>query len=94
LRIELPKPGKAGQFTQFHNPALSDPRSNTRLRLTLEEKMAVALGTVACILEERQPDGSTWRGGGRLITVPSAIVGTGAAAAGAGPAASVTQCVR
>lgn len=94
LRLELPKPGKAGEFTKFHNPALSDPRSNTRIRLTLEEKMAIGLGTVECILEERQPDGSIWRGAGRKITVPAAIAATGAAAAGAGPNASVTQCVR
>lgn len=92
LRIELPKPGKAGEFTKFHNPALSDPRSNTKIRLSLEEKMAIALGTVECILEERQPDGSIWRGGGRLITLPPAIAAMGSAGSGTLP--PVVQCVR
>ncbi len=94
LRIELPKPGKAGEFTKFHNPALSDPRSNTRIRLTLEEKMAIALGSVECILEERQPDGSVWRGAGRKLTMAPAIAATGAAAAGSDPKANVSLCVR
>lgn len=94
LRITLPKAGKPGEFTRFHNPALHDPRSNTRIRLTLEEKMAIALGSVECILEERQPDGSIWRGAGRKVTVAPAIAATGAAAAGSDPSANVTLCVR
>ena len=57
----------------------------------MEEKMAIALGTLECVLEERQPDGSIWRGGGRLITVPAAIAATGAAGSGG---AVVQQCVR
>lgn len=94
LRLTLPKSGKPGEFTQFHNPALHDPRSNTRIRLTMEEKMAIALGSVECILEERQPDGSIWRGAGRKLTVAPAIAATGAAAAGSDPKANVTLCVR
>ncbi|MDI4632884.1 hypothetical protein J7U46_07470 [Pelomonas sp. V22] len=91
LRITLPKAGKPGEFTPFHNPALRDPRSNTRIRLTLEEKMGIALGSMECVLEERQPDGTIWRGGGRLISVPTAIAATGAAGSSG---ASVQLCVR
>ncbi|MDM4766594.1 hypothetical protein [Pelomonas sp. SE-A7] len=94
LRIILPKPGKPGEFSAFHNPALHDPRSNSIKKLTLEEKMGIALGTMECVLEERQPDGSIWRGGGRIVYQQSAIAAIGGAATGSGKDAVVAVCVR
>lgn len=90
LIVRIPAAGKPGQFTPWHNPATQDPRSRS-IRLTFEEKMAVAAGTSECFLEEREPDGSIWRGPGKLRHRASASALTGAAASAGG---MVTVCVR
>lgn len=90
LIIKLPPPGKPGQFSPGYNPAAHDPRANS-IRLTFEEKMAIATGNAECFLEELNPDGSIFRGPGRLVQQATAIVQTGAA----GSAGSRTGlCVR
>lgn len=48
--------------------ALRDPRANA-VKLTPEERLAIAAGTIDCVIEERQPDGSVVRGPGRLVSV-------------------------
>lgn len=90
LIVRIPSAGKPGQFTPFQNPATNDPRSRS-IRLTFEEKMAIAAGTAECFLEEREPDGSIWRGPGKLKHRASASALTGAAASAGG---MVTVCVR
>lgn len=90
LIVRIPAAGKPGQFTPFQNPATNDPRSRS-IRLTFEEKMAIAAGTAECFLEEREPDGSIWRGPGKLKHRASASALTGAAASAGG---MVTACVR
>lgn len=90
LIVRIPAAGKPGQFTPWNNPATQDPRSRS-IRLTFEEKMAIAAGTSECFLEEREPDGSIWRGPGKLKQRASASALTGAAASAGG---RVTLCVR
>lgn len=90
LIVRIPSAGKPGQFTPFQNPATNDPRSRS-IRLTFEEKMAIAAGTAECFLEEREPDGSIWRGPGKLKHRASASALTGAAASAGG---MVTVCER
>jgi hypothetical protein len=90
LVISLPRSGRPGEFSPSYNPAAHDPRSNS-IRLTFSEKMALATGNAQCFLEERNPDGSIYRGPGRLVSRSSAAALNGAAASGGG---RVEVCVR
>jgi hypothetical protein len=45
--------------------AMDDPRSN-HIELTKQEKIDIAFGAIECIVRERQPDGTIWRGPGHL----------------------------
>lgn len=72
LRLGLPGRGPS---TRAQSPALvqqmlSDPRSNTP-RLSASERFAIALGTLDCVIDERQPDGSVLRLEGRLSKAPA-----------------------
>jgi hypothetical protein len=90
LVISLPRSGRPGEFSPSYNPAAHDPRSNS-IRLTFSEKMALATGNAQCFLEERNPDGSIYRGPGRLVSRASAAALNGAAAESGG---RIEVCVR
>lgn len=68
LNLSLP-PGSAATATLTRrNPALTDPRSHSVRR----DRMAAALGSTACMLDELQPDGSIARIPGHYNDVPTA----------------------
>lgn len=72
LRLDLPAggPSTRSRSPALLNQALSDPRSN-RPRLSASERFAIALGTLDCVIDERQPDGTILRSAGRRISVPT-----------------------
>ena len=75
LRLDLPGSGSSSRRAALQrpvNPALSDPRSNSP-RVSASERFAIALGTLECVVDERQPDGSVLRHAGRFQANPSAV---------------------
>jgi len=57
-------------LNRTHNPAVDDPRSNSP-HLSLDERMAIAMGSVDCFLDERLPDGSVRRFQGQWQSQPT-----------------------
>lgn len=75
LQLDLPSSGSSSRRAALQrpgNPALSDPRSNSP-RLSANERFALALGNLECVVDERQPDGSVQRHAGRFQANPSAV---------------------
>ena len=90
LRLDLPTSGTArAPLSKPSNAGLGDPRSNSP-RLTPSERFAISLGTLDCVVDERQPDGTVRRFEGRFKRGPTASASADPFGHGAGSGGSVT----
>ena len=72
LRLDLPTSGTSRTpLSRPANAAIEDPRSNSP-RLTPSERFAISLGTLDCVVDERQPDGTVRRFEGKFKRGPTA----------------------
>jgi hypothetical protein len=90
LRLDLPTSGTSrAPLSTPANAALSDPRSNSP-RLTPSERFAISLGTLACVVDERQPDGTVRRFEGHFKRAPTASASADPFGHGGGSGGSVS----
>lgn len=74
LQLNLPRESRtAAAIDSPARMALEDPRSNTA-KPTSSERFAITLGSYACVVTERMPDGSIYRGPGVWDAAPNSDV--------------------
>ncbi len=74
LQLNVPRESRAAAANDSPaRMALEDPRSNTP-KPTRSERFGIALGNYECIVTERMPDGSIYRGPGLWDAAPNSDV--------------------
>lgn len=90
LRLDLPTSGTSrAPLSRPSNAATSDPRSNSP-HLSPSERFAISLGTLDCVVDERQPDGTVRRFEGKFKRGPTASASADPFGHGGGSGGSIT----